>query len=120
MTTAYATSTTWIDACASSRLHTDDGIAVLLPGGRQAALFRTRDGHLYALDNIDPYTGAAVLARGIVGDRAGTPTITSPLLKHTFDLRTGHSLDSPHVRLTTWPVRDTGTTVQIRTPLAAP
>lgn len=112
--TAYATEapTAWTAACPSARLRPDDGVAVLLPGGRQAALFRTRTG-LYAVDNIDPFTGAAVLSRGIVGDRAGEPTVASPLLKNVFSLRTGLSLDDPAVRLDTWPVHDDGTTVRI-------
>lgn len=103
----------WIDACPGHRLGADDGVAVLLPDGRQAALFRTRDSRLFAVDNIDPFTGAAVLARGIVGDRGGEPTVASPMLKNVFSLRTGRSLDDPGVRLRTWAVRDTGTTLQI-------
>ncbi|WP_028647681.1 nitrite reductase small subunit NirD [Nocardiopsis sp. CNT312] len=114
MTTATATDT-WINACPAPRLAPADGVAVLLPDGRQAALFRTRDDELYAVDNIDPFTHAAVLSRGIVGDRAGEPTIASPMLKNVFSLRTGQSLDDPDTRLTTWPVRTTGDTIQIRT-----
>ncbi|MDT0331940.1 nitrite reductase small subunit NirD [Nocardiopsis lambiniae] len=115
--TTFATeaAATRIDACPSARLRPDDGVAVLLPDGRQAALFRTRGGELYAVDNIDPYTGAAVLSRGIVGDRAGEPTIASPLLKNVFSLRTGRSLEDPDIRLTTWRVDDDGTTVRIDT-----
>ena len=35
------------------------GVAALLPDGRQAALFLDRAGTLYAIDNRDPFTGAA-------------------------------------------------------------
>ncbi|WP_017568888.1 nitrite reductase small subunit NirD [Nocardiopsis halotolerans] len=115
MTTTTPTAT-WIDACPTSRLHPEDGVAVLLPDGHQIALFRTRDHHLYAVDNIDPYTGAAVIARGIVGDRGGEPTIASPMLKNVFSLRTGQSLDDEHTRLNTWAVRQNQTTVQIAVP----
>ncbi|QUX26649.1 MULTISPECIES: nitrite reductase small subunit NirD [Nocardiopsis] len=114
--TTPAQPTTWIDACAPAGLRVEDGVAVLLPDGRQVAVFRTRDQHLYAVDNIDPYTGAAVISRGIVGDRAGEPTVASPMLKNVFSLRTGQSLDDEHVRLTTWPVRQTDTAVQIGAP----
>ncbi|MFY7066392.1 nitrite reductase small subunit NirD [Nocardiopsis changdeensis] len=110
---AEDTGSAWTAACPSARLRPDDGVAVLLPGGRQAALFRTRTGELYAVDNIDPFTGAAVLSRGIVGDRAGEPTVASPLLKNVFSLRTGRSLDDPDVALDTWAVHDDGTTVRI-------
>ncbi|MFD6952140.1 nitrite reductase small subunit [Nocardiopsis sp. TSRI0078] len=114
-TTTQTRPTTWIDACPAARLRPEDGVAILLPDRTQAALFRTRDGHLYAVDNIDPYTGAAVISRGIVGDRAGEPTIASPMLKNVFSLRTGQSLDDADVHLNTWPVRQNGTTVQIAT-----
>ena len=49
----------------------------MLGDGSQAALFRLDDGALQAVGNIDPFSGAAVLSRGIVGDRgrrAGVPT----------------------------------------------
>ncbi|NYH55117.1 MULTISPECIES: nitrite reductase small subunit NirD [Nocardiopsis] len=114
-TTTQTRPTTWIDACPTHRLHPEDGLAILLPDHTQIALFRTRDGHLYAVDNIDPYTGAAVISRGIVGDRAGEPTVASPMLKNVFSLRTGQSLDDTGVHLSTWPVRQGRTTVQIAT-----
>lgn len=107
--------TAWVPACPSERLQPERGVAVLLPDGGQAALFRTHDGALYALDNIDPFTGAAVLSRGIVGDRAGEPTVASPMLKHRFSLRTGASLDDPAVLLAAYPVREHGGWVSVGT-----
>nr|WP_017586549.1 nitrite reductase small subunit NirD [Nocardiopsis ganjiahuensis] len=105
----------WVTACPQDRLETEIGLAVLLPDGHQVALFRTRDHHLYAVDNLDPHTGATVISRGIVGDRAGEPTVASPMLKHVFSLRTGQSLDTPGIGLSTWPVRVQGQNVQIAT-----
>ena len=61
------------------------------------ALFLLHDGTLAAVDHHDPYSGANVLARGIVGDRAGTPTVASPIHKQVFDLHSGRSLDDPTV-----------------------
>ncbi|GAA1086955.1 nitrite reductase small subunit NirD [Nocardiopsis metallicus] len=107
--------TGWIHACPKHRLEPGIGLAVLLPDGHQVALFTTRDHHLYAVDNLDPHTGATVISRGIVGDRAGEPTVASPMLKHVFSLTTGQSLDAPDVRLNTWPVRVDGENVQIAT-----
>ena len=52
-------------------------------------MFRTVDDVLHVVDNRDPFTGRNVLSRGIVGSRAGTPTVASPLRKQAFDLRTG-------------------------------
>lgn len=114
-TPATAPTTGWVSACPQHRLETEIGQAVLLPDGHQVALFRTRDHQLFAVDNLDPHTGATVISRGIVGDRAGEPTVASPMLKHVFSLRTGQSLDTPDIRLATWPVRLDGDTVQIAT-----
>ena len=44
---------------------------------------------------MDPFSGAAVLSRGLVGDRRGEPTVAPPLLKQVFSLRTGVCLDEP-------------------------
>nr|WP_269082790.1 nitrite reductase small subunit NirD [Allosalinactinospora lopnorensis] len=102
-------------ACLSERLMPERGVAVLLPNGDQAALFRTHDGTLYAIDNIDPFSRAAVLARGIVGDRSGEPTVASPMLKQIFSLRTGACLDVPEVRQRTYRVREHGGRIDVRT-----
>ncbi|MDA0563450.1 nitrite reductase small subunit NirD [Streptomonospora sp. S1-112] len=95
----------WVAACRWDRLTPERGIAVLLPDGGQVAVFRTHDDVLYAVGNIDPFSGAAVISRGIVGDRAGEPTVASPMLKQVFSLRTGHCLDDGAVRLPTYAVR---------------
>ena len=46
------------------------------------------------MSNLDPYSGAHVISRGIVGTRGAVPTIASPMHKQVFDLRTGECLDS--------------------------
>jgi nitrite reductase (NADH) small subunit len=58
----------WTAACAYDYLIPNRGVGVLLPDGAQAALFRLGDGSLHAVGNIDPFSGAAVMSRGIVGD----------------------------------------------------
>ena len=80
-------------------LEPEQGAAVLLPDGTSAAVFLLHDGSVRAIGNIDPYYGAPVLCHGIVGDRAGTPTVASPLGKQVFCLRTGRCLDDPAVAL---------------------
>jgi len=95
----------WVSACPVGRLVAGRGVAVLLPGGAQAALFLLPNGMIYAVGNIDPYAGAGVISRGLTGDRAGEPTVASPLLKQVFSLRTGAALDDPEVALPTYAVR---------------
>ncbi|MEU1481003.1 nitrite reductase small subunit NirD [Streptomyces sp. NPDC005760] len=95
----------WLAVCELARLLPGRGVAALLPDGRQAALFRDRAGNLYAIDNRDPFGGAAVLSRGLTGTHQGRPFVASPLLKQRFDLETGQCLDDESVRITTYEVR---------------
>ncbi|MDY6998947.1 MAG: nitrite reductase small subunit NirD, partial [Actinomycetota bacterium] len=87
--------TVWTTACPYDRLMPNRGVGVLLPDGGQAALFRLDDGSVHAVGNIDPFSGAAVMSRGIVGDRAGRPTVQSPIKKQAFALDDGSCLDDP-------------------------
>ena len=95
----------WFTVCDLNHLIPGRGVAALLPDGRQAALFRDRGGELYAIDNRDPFGGAAVLSRGLTGTHQGRPFVASPLLKQRFDLETGHCLDDESVRVATYEVR---------------
>jgi nitrite reductase (NADH) small subunit len=85
--------------CAFDRLVPGRGAAALLADGTQIAVFRLPDDSLFALSNRDPFTGAHVMSRGIVGDRGGEPTVASPLLKQVFSLKTGRCLDDEDVAL---------------------
>ncbi|MCE5291755.1 MAG: nitrite reductase small subunit NirD [Nocardiaceae bacterium] len=95
----------WIKACALDFLIPNRGVAVLLPGGKQAALFRLPGDRLYAVGNIDPFGRAAVMSRGLVGDRKGEPTVASPLLKQVFSLIDGRCLDDDTKSLPVYDVR---------------
>jgi len=95
----------WTRACSLSALLPGRGVAVLLPGQTQAALFLLADKALAAVDNIDPFSGAAVISRGLTGDRRGEPTVASPLGKQVFSLRDGHCLDDGSRTLRVYDVR---------------
>ncbi|MFF4268668.1 nitrite reductase small subunit NirD [Streptomyces sp. S3(2020)] len=95
----------WFTVCDLNVLLPGRGVAALLPDGRQAALFRDRAGELYAIDNRDPFGGAAVLSRGLTGTHEGRPFVASPLLKQRFDLLSGQCLDDETVRIPTYQVR---------------
>ena len=90
--------------CRLDRLAPDGGVAALVHGAA-IAIFRTHDGNVYAMSNYDPFSRASVLARGILGDRGGTPFVASPMHKQAFDLRTGQCLDDAAVRVPTYEVR---------------
>ncbi|MFF4248326.1 nitrite reductase small subunit NirD [Streptomyces sp. NPDC001822] len=95
----------WLTVCDSALLTPGRGVAALLPDGRQVALFMDRAGRAYAIDNRDPFTGAYVLSRGLLGSAGGRPFVASPLLKQRFDLETGACLDDDDVSVPVYPVR---------------
>lgn len=94
----------WRAICPVQRLPVDRGVAALLDG-EQVAVFRTGDGRLHAVSNQDPFSGAMVLSRGIVGSRGDRSTVASPLHKQVFDLESGQCLDDPDVALAVHDVR---------------
>ncbi|MET1036870.1 MAG: nitrite reductase small subunit NirD [Aeromicrobium sp.] len=95
----------WTRVCALDALVPDRGAAALVDG-HQVALFRLSDsGTIHAVDHLDPFSHANVMARGLVGSRQGTPTVASPMHKQSFDLVTGQCLDDPDVSLQVWPTR---------------
>jgi nitrite reductase (NADH) small subunit len=95
----------WFAVCPAALLEPGRGVAALLPGGAQAALFRDRAGGLYAIGNVDPFSGAGVLSHGLLGSAGGRPYVASPLLKQRFDLADGHCLDDEGVAVAAYPVR---------------
>lgn len=94
----------WTAVCRYDDLIPERGVAALVDG-HPVALFRLHDGALYALSNLDPFSGASVLSRGIVGDRGGRATVASPIYKQAFELATGACLDDESVSVPTCPVR---------------
>lgn len=101
MTLATAT---WIDVCPMSQITIDRGVAAVL-GGRPIAVFVLASGDVFAIDHLDPFHGAPVMARGLIGSMDGTPIVASPLLKQRFELTTGRCLDADDVTLETFDVR---------------
>jgi nitrite reductase (NADH) small subunit len=96
----------WIRICAIGDLEVERGRAALL-GDTQIALFLLHSGRVHAVQNLDPYSGAHVISRGIVGTRQDAPTVASPMYKQVFDLRTGVCLDTQGKEaqnLRVWPV----------------
>jgi NAD(P)H-dependent nitrite reductase small subunit len=80
----------------------DGAGACALVDGEQLALFRIGE-EVFALENHDPWSGANVLARGIVGDLQGQLVVASPVYKQHFNLRTGRCLEDESVVLRHWP-----------------
>ena len=95
----------WTNACDYELLIPGRGVGVLLDDDTQVALFRLDDGTLHAIGNVDPFSGASVLSRGIVGDRRGRAMVQSPIKKQAFALDDGTCLDDPGVVVPVYPTR---------------
>lgn len=109
----------WVDVCAVNDLVADRGACVIV-GPYQVALFRV-SGHgpddiVYAVSNYDPFSGAFVLSRGIVGSKGDVPKVASPVYKQAFDLRTGQCIDDASVFVPTFAVRIVGERLEVRVP----
>ena len=106
----------WTPVCRVGALEPERAVAALV-GNAQVAIVRLLDGRVFCVGHHDPFSGANVMARGIVGSRtvAGeqVPTIASPMFKQVFDLRTGLCLDDPQVGLDRWAVRIAEGLVQV-------
>src|SRR5688500_6888799 len=100
---AVSAGTTWVPVCRLKALSPERGAAALV-AGVPVALVRTHD----AVQQLDPFSGAHVISRGIVGSRGDVPTVASPMYKQVVDLRTGTCLDpggKPPLHLRTYAVR---------------
>ena len=96
-------SASYVEVCRLDAILPDTGVCALV-GDAQIAIFRVGD-RVYALGNRDPCSGAAVLARGLVGDRGGVATVASPIFKQRFALASGVCLDDPSVSVPTYACR---------------
>ena len=108
--------TSWQRVCTLDALVPDRGAAALV-GEHQVALFRlSNTGDVHAVDHLDPFSQANVMARGLVGSRAGVATVASPMHKQAFDLQTGQCLDDPEVSLQVWSTRVADGWVEVQLP----
>ncbi|GAB2979203.1 MAG TPA: nitrite reductase small subunit NirD [Actinotalea caeni] len=88
-----APTATGVRVCALADLLPERGAAALVDGV-QVAVFRLLDDTVRAVGQRDPFSGANVMSRGIVGTRQGEPTVASPMYKQVFSLDTGRCLDT--------------------------
>jgi nitrite reductase (NADH) small subunit len=94
----------WVQVCHVDDLLPGRGVAALVRG-HQVALYRLTDGTVWAVGNHDPFSGANVMSRGLVGTRAGVAVVFSPMFKQAFALATGSCVDDPGYALPWYPVK---------------
>jgi NAD(P)H-dependent nitrite reductase small subunit len=99
----------WIAVCQLADIVPDTGVCALV-NGRQVAVFRLPDDSVHAIDNLDPFSQANVLSRGIVGDVKGELVVASPVYKQHFSLLTGQCIEDANVCVGVYAARaDDGT-----------
>lgn len=110
-------SRTWVSVCPLHHLVPGRGVAALLDDMQVAVFFLGHDFDgqplVRAVGNVDPFGRAAVMSRGLVGDRGGVPTVASPLLKQVFSLESGECLDDPAAYLPVYATRIVDGMVQV-------
>ncbi len=89
--------------CRLEEIVPDTGICALV-GGEQVAIFRIED-DVFAIGNRDPFSGANVLSRGIVGDLKGEVVVASPVYKQHFSLVTGRCIEDGNVSVPVYAAR---------------
>ena len=103
----------WIEICKLEDIVPDTGVCALV-NEKQVALFRTRNDDLFAIDNLDPFSNANVLSRGIVGSLGEKLVVASPIYKQHFCLETGTCLEDDDVKLSVYKVKAEGNSVAIQ------
>jgi nitrite reductase (NADH) small subunit len=94
---------TRVSVCRYDELLPELGVRALV-GDEHVAVFRTSDDGVFAIDAVDPFSGASVLSRGVVGSHRGAPVVVSPMHKQRFDLLTGRCVDDPSKAVRVFPV----------------
>ncbi|SAK57753.1 nitrite reductase (NAD(P)H) small subunit [Caballeronia hypogeia] len=99
----------WTAVCELDDIVPDTGVCALVKGA-QVAVFHLggEDATVYAIDNYDPHSQAAVLSRGIVGSLGERIVVASPIYKQHFDLRTGECLETPEYSVSAYRVKVAG------------
>ncbi|RXZ37031.1 nitrite reductase (NAD(P)H) small subunit [Oxalobacteraceae bacterium CAVE-383] len=106
----------WTPVCQLNEIVPNTGVCALV-AGEQIAVFHVRVGgqgqgqaptqadRYFAIQNVDPNSGAAVLSRGLVGNLGERIVVASPIYKQHFDLQTGECLEAPEHSVTAYPTR---------------
>ena len=103
---------TWTDVCAVDDIVPDTGVCALVDE-QHVAVFRLGEDRFFAIDNIDPKSGASVLSRGLLGTLGDRVVVASPLYKNHFDLHTGECIEMPEQLVRTPGVRVDGGRISV-------
>lgn len=101
-----------VRVCGLQDLVAGSGVAALVDGVQIAIFYvPALDPPIYAISNLDPFSKANVLSRGLVGDVEGVPVVASPVYKQHFELSTGKCLEDHTVVVPSFPMNVSGSDV---------
>ena len=106
------TNQNWTDICAVDDILPSTGVCALVDQ-RHVAVFRLGADRFFAIDNVDPKSGASVLSRGLLGRVGDRLVVASPLSRSHFDLQTGECLEAPEQSVRAHGVRVDGGRVSV-------
>src|SRR3989344_3741714 len=112
MPSATTTPASWPNVCPADDILPDTGVCALVEG-RHVAVFRVGPDRFFAIDNVDPKSGASVLSRGLVGSLGDRIVVASPLYKQHIDLQSGECIEQPELSVSAHAVRIEGGLVQV-------
>lgn len=107
--------TEWQPVCPLDDIPDGSGAAALV-NDEPLAIFRVGVERLFVVGNIDPFSGASVLSRGIVGDIGGEPVVASPVYKQHFRLADGLCIEDASRGVASYPVELVDNLVMVRVP----
>lgn len=86
--------------CSAEDLISNAGVCAL-HNDEQVAIFYLpdTDKKVFAIENLDPFSKAYVISRGILGSLGDKTVVASPIYKQHFDLETGECVEDPEVSL---------------------
>lgn len=105
-------SLTWTDVCAVDDIFPGTGVCALV-ANQHVAVFRVGEDRFFAIDNVDPQSGASVLSRGLLGTLGDRVVVASPMYKNHFDLSTGECLEVPEQSVRSHGVRVEGGRISV-------
>lgn len=103
----------WETICKLDDIAPNTGAAALV-NGVQIAIFRAGE-RLYAISNHCPFSGANVLARGIIADIEGDICVAAPLYKQHFSLSSGQCHEDESIKVDCYEVRLKGKEIELQT-----
>lgn len=112
----------WLTICNIDDIAKNTGVCADF-NGKQVAIFHMKtpnnsdvvngESEVKAICNLDPFSKASVLSRGLITEKDSQYFVASPLLKQEFCLDTGQCQQDDSVAINTYEARIDGDLVQL-------